>query len=279
MESGGHLDRAARSYGVALSLQPNDPLTAHHLSRVRFLSGDFAGTYRLMDGLSTQIGDDPRLFHVLAMIHHSLDQHDRGDDYFQLSHEAYPEDRWARSADVFYSFSTGRVDRAIDLARTMVDMEPDCYTGLVALADATLAAGDIGGAIPLYERCYSIDPDSRVRGVLRATRTALGFAHLEAGDRSRGEELLAVAEKQAQQALRWGSGSPAWFYELASIYAARGDQQMALNWLERSCQAGWLQHGFLSIDQLFARLRGEPRFSAVEKAMTSTVAEQRVCVS
>lgn len=65
-------------------------------------------------------------------------------------------------------------------------------------------------------------------------------------------------------------------YDLASIHAARGETERALAWLERSCEAGWLQYELLRLDPLFDPLRGDERFEAVGEAMEREVREQRM---
>lgn len=74
----------------------------------------------------------------------------------------------------------------------------------ISTSGARLASGDVEGAIRAYERCYGLGPDSPHGGILRATRTVLGFAHLEGGDPAHGRALLTAAEREDRRALRAG---------------------------------------------------------------------------
>lgn len=274
LESAGRLDASARSFRAALELRPGDPEAGSHLARVIYFAGDFAGALEWMRQRGSGDEEDPRSYHELAMIRHCLGQHDRGDALHERALEARPGDRWAQSTRVYFHIVTGRLDRAVELARGMVDREPDGFRGLVALGDALLARGDLESALRFYERCHALDPDSRNGGTLRATRTALGFTHLRVGDPARGRELLDAAERRTRRALASGSSYGALHYDLASIHAARGETEPALEWLERSCRAGWLQHEFLELDRLFEPLRTESRFRAVGAEMRRVIDQQ-----
>lgn len=275
LESAGRLAEATRSYRGAHELRPSDIETTRHLGRVLLLAGDFAGAFRWLETAFPEGVEDPGALHELGMIRHCLGYHDQGQEFYRQSLDRKPHDRWTQSSHVYWHLVTRRLDRATELARAMVDREPDGFRGIVAMGDAALFCGDVEEAIRHYERSYNLDPDNRNAGTLRSTRTALGFAHLRGGDDARGRRLLDRAERETLRALRSGASAGALCYDLASIYAARGETDRALGWLERSVEAGWLQHELLGVDPLVASLRGKERFAAARKAMERIVAEHR----
>jgi TolB-like protein len=76
-------------------------------------------------------------------------------------------------------------------------------------------------------------------------------------------------EKEAQEALdqliaHWGHGAA---YQIAEIYAWRGDKDRALEWLERAVKQrdGGLVN--VKVDPLLSKLRGDARYTAVLKKM------------
>lgn len=275
LERAGRLDEAIGSYRDALQLQPGHRVAATRLVRVIFWKGDFERTVSCVRELRRHGGDASSMTLERAMVRHCLGQHDLGDDLYRRILDVDPGNRLARSSRVYFSFVSGHRDRAVRQARAAVDREPRSFIGIISLADAVLVAEDFDEAIHLYEQCHSVNPESRNWGTLRSTRTALGFVHLRAGDAARGRRLLDAAERETLKALRAGSTFGGLHYDLASVHAARGETDQALQWLERSRQAGWLQHEFLDLDPIFASLRGDERFEGVRKSMEREVADQR----
>lgn len=278
LENAGRLADAEESYRATLELRPGDPTAASRVGRVLQFAGDLAGALRWLDGISPGEPDDVAQCLGRGMIRHALGQHDRAGDLLRLGLEKDPGNRWIRSVQVFFDRATRRFDLALREARKMLDREPDSFRGHFSLGNVALAAGDGDRALRHLERCWRLDPDGRYAGSLRAVRTALGHAHLRHGDQGRGRELLAAAERKTRAALDAGADAGGLHYDLASIHAARGEDEPALDRLERACRAGWLQHELLGVDPLMASLRGRQRFEAVRQAMERDVAEQRARV-
>lgn len=279
LEAAGRAPEAVQGYRSLLQLRPGHREAIAHLGRSVMFGGDFAEAHRWMERARREADPRPEIDHELAIIHHTLGHDDAGEEFYRRALEEQPGFRWAEGSWIYFDLVKGRPDRARRRADRMVDREPDGFVGRFAAADARLAAEDFEGAIRHYERCYRLDPDSRHSGILRATRTALGFAHLEGGDPARGQELLDAAEIENRRALRAGASYGGLHYDLASIYAARGESERSLEWLARAYRAGWLQHDLLKVDPIFRSLRNHPEFGDLRRAMEQAVDEQRDRVS
>lgn len=275
LEAAGRTPEAVRAYRSLLRFRPNDREAAAHLGRSLLFGGDFADALRWMEGVRRETGPQPELLHELALIHHNLGHDDEGEELYHRTLKEQPGFRWAEGSWIYFDLVKGRPDRARQRADRMVDREPDSFVGRFAAADTRLAAGDFEGAIRHYERCYRLDPDSRHSGILRATRTALGFAHLEGGDPIRGRKLLDAAETEDRRALHAGASYGGLHYDLASIHAARGEIEQALDWLGSAYRAGWLQHDLLKVDPILRRLHGHEEYEAIRQTMERSVEEQR----
>lgn len=275
LEAAGRAPEAVGAYRQLLQLRPNHRDAAAHLGRSILFGGDFAGALRRIEDGRREVGPKPELLFELGMAHHCLGHDDQGQELYARTLEERPDYRWAEGSWIYFDLVKGRPDRARRRADRMVDREPDGFVGLFAAADTRLAAGDFEGAIRHYERCYRLDPDSRHSGILRATRTALGFAHLEGGDPLRGRELLDAAENEDRRALHAGASYGGLHYDLASIHAARGEVEQALDWLGRAYRAGWLQHDLLRVDPLLRSLHGRQDYEEIGLAMERSVEEQR----
>ncbi|HVS04476.1 MAG TPA: hypothetical protein VMT16_17065, partial [Thermoanaerobaculia bacterium] len=120
------------------------------------------------------------------------------------------------------------------------------------LAEARRFAAE---ALPVYrERVDELPDDSGSRAGLGAMLAILGH----------GEEAAREAERAA--ALAPLEGNP-WLaaeahYSLAVVHTRLGNQEMAIDALERQLEAHtWLSPGSLRADANFAPLRGNPRFA------------------
>ena len=275
LEAAGCAAEAARAYRALLRIQPKNREAASHLGRSLMFTGEFAAALSWMDLALTESGPRPGLLHETAIIHHCLGHTHEGDELYQRTLEAVPGFRWAEGSRLYWDLVRGRLDRVRRGAEQILAREPDSPIGLATAADVRMAAGDFEAAVRYYERCYQLDPGSRHSGTLRATRTALGFAHLRGGDPGRGRELLRAAEVEDRRALRTGAGYGGLHYDLASIHAARGQTEPALDWLESAFRAGWLQHELLAVDPVFASLRGDDRVEDIRRAMERTIRDQR----
>lgn len=275
LEVGGRLEEAIRGYRTLLKLRPGHLEATAHLGRTLNFTGDFDRALRWTERVRRTRGPEPEVLHELGMIHYCLGQDEEGEEAYSRALERKPDFRWAQGSWNYFDVTKGRRRRARERADRMLEREPDGFIGLTAAGNLRVLEGEFEEAIRYYEHCYRLDPDSRHNGILRATRTVLGAAHMRAGDPSRGRELLAEAEHQGVRALEAGASFGGLYYDLASIYAVRGESERALDWLGRAYRAGWLQHEFLDEDSLMDPLRGEARLAEVRAAMKRSVREQR----
>jgi tetratricopeptide (TPR) repeat protein len=122
-------------------------------------------------------------------------------------------------------------------------MDPDFGVARSFLGRALLQLGEIERAIAEFKQsrheviglAADIPVALALSGRTEAARAAL------AGLLSRPREVMGI--------------------DLASIYAALGETDAALTWLEHAVEAG--PFGFFAVDPVFKGLRGQPRFEAL----------------
>ena len=92
------------------------------------------------------------------------------------------------------------------------------------------------------------------------TRVTLGYALARAGNREYSEALL----KELEEKLKHDYVSPV---ELATLHLGLGNNQQALDWMERSCdeRRGWM--AYLNVHPILDPVRNEPRFKALVEKM------------
>jgi tetratricopeptide (TPR) repeat protein len=87
------------------------------------------------------------------------------------------------------------------------------------------------------------------------------------------DSILSGDQAEARAAAK--SGADWSGYELAAMYALRGDSKEALDILERVSQQGENDYRYVARDPFFARLRTNPRFRAIVAKMESDVGAMR----
>ena len=137
-------------------------------------------------------------------------------------------------------------ERAAERYREALEMEPGFTLAHYYLGAALLQLGSYGEAVSSLRKVKAVDYQQQVTA-------QLGCAYARAGRRA--EALGALRELRAMR--RRGYVSP---YMEALVYAALGEKEEALGWLERAHgeRAPWMV--FLRVEPCFDALRSEPRF-------------------
>lgn len=107
-------------------------------------------------------------------------------------------------------------------------------------------------------RAIQLDPKRVVREVKYHPVVYLAHLYAVSGEREKASQLLAEA-KQREERL-----GVVWAYGYALIQLGFGDNERAIDWLERSYQAketGIIP--YIQFDPLLNPLRGDPRFEAL----------------
>ena len=174
----------------------------------------------------------------------------------------------------------GRLPEAIAALRKAVELDPLAGDSWAQLGRMLNASGQLPLARQALSRALEITPES-------------DFAHFHLGETdllegkpqdalalyqhagNYGPAGVAMAEyslghaKESQQALdeqiaKYAQGSA---YQVAEIYAWRGEKDKAFEWLDRA----YAQHdgglSFIKNDPLIAKLRGDPRYAAMLKKL------------
>jgi adenylate cyclase len=172
----------------------------------------------------------------------------------------------------------GRLPEAVEVARKMVDADPLSSTAWERLAFYQMDSGDLDGSRRSLNHALELEPDFAFAFFL------LGITEVLSGRNNEGLESfnrltyrpgrlfgIALAEQalghrqESQKALdelivENAQGNA---YQIAEIYAFRGDNDESLKWLERA----YAQHdggmSSMNLDPLLRNLRGDSRFKAL----------------
>ena len=146
-------------------------------------------------------------------------------------------------------YIAGRYEDAIALAEKNLELAPNFFFTHWVLGVSYRQAGNMEKALDHLRRSVSLS------GIL-ALKGDLGVALAMSGRETEARELLAGLE--AESRMRYVS--PQW---PAVIYAALGEKETALLYLEKAWEVRAIQLLWIRVDPNFDPLRGEPRFEAI----------------
>lgn len=184
----------------------------------------------------------------------------------------------------------------LDQLRILLEVERDAPAGVLArlrdaehrwsehpefrafAADVRVFLGDPGGARAELERLFTTAPDiDGVWATHRSVRTNLAFALQQLGERERAATLYDEALRYNLARIEQGSTVVGRRIDVAAILAVRGDPA-AIEWLEKAFDAGYRANRLLARDPMFASLRSDPRFLALQERMAAATARERARV-
>ncbi len=161
---------------------------------------------------------------------------------------------WAWHFLATYQNGSGKPDLAREAASRAVEIAPEHVLALRALGISELLMGKPAEALRIFER--------HPTEVMRLTGTAL--AQHDLGN--------AAEDRRALETLRarFGDREP---YEIALVYAWRGERDAAFEWLERAYElrggrgVSRLHFRSLKYDPLLRKIRDDPRYAALLRKM------------
>ncbi len=171
----------------------------------------------------------------------------------------------------------GNTDKALMLAEGIARDLPDTAYALVGAASMAYMAGDFERAVTWAQEAWQLEPDN-VLGYWHHNEVLLGLSLLYSGSRDEADlifqSVIETYAKRVEQGERdWGLE-----WDLATIYAARGESEKAMDWFERAYEGGFRFSRWPPVDPAFDEFRDHPRYQAVMAKMESEIAAMRARV-
>lgn len=176
----------------------------------------------------------------------------------------------------------GRFDRALTLARRAAELDTLNTSALMNLALTAFYAGRLDESIEVFRKIHDLDPErANIHALLAQVYLAQGrveearAALEEEKDpffRLPVESMIARAVgrgRESDEALeafigRFGKGNA---YQIAQVFAYRGEADRALEWLETAYKDRDGGLYLTKVDPYLGALRGDPRFAAFLRKM------------
>jgi hypothetical protein len=149
------------------------------------------------------------------------------------------------------------------------------FEGLSAAIQVLL--GDYQDVRSFIERQAEIAPAARLY-VFGTPRNLFAQVLLDEGEDARAAALFEKTLQTHEAMYAEGRGWPDRWLESAAIHALLGRPDEALQWLQRSFDAGFYAPSLLAVDRRFATLRDDPRFQGIVAQMADAQEAQRARV-
>lgn len=147
----------------------------------------------------------------------------------------------------------GQVDVAIDQLRRLTELNRDFPLGYTYLADAFIEKGDIEAAVETVENA-AVSLDDPI------CLAAVAYVYAKAGRRD--SALTKLDELESSPML-----AHALPVQIAQVYLGLGDEDRAIEWVERAIQTSSVWLTWLGVEPAFHRLRSNPRFAALTQGL------------
>jgi eukaryotic-like serine/threonine-protein kinase len=180
---------------------------------------------------------------------------ERYDEAIEVQRRAHALEPLVHRMDLVTTFlRAGRYDEALRAVTRVLEVEPDLALAHATLGWIHLLTGKPEQGIGELERAVALLPESTL--FLAQLGQALG----QVGRTEQARTILRRLEETSRQ--RYVSP-----YHMAYVYTGLGEQDQALDWLERACEQR--SGGVFGVKGsfLFASLRSQPRFQALLRKM------------
>lgn len=168
-----------------------------------------------------------------------------------------------------------RFAEASALADQVLRLAPTDRQARENAAEVYLVSGKLSEAERVLRKLVAENGSPDATGSRMTSFSALGWLCLQTGRQTEGNELLAKARGHEAEALETAPSHPAHFYSLAATCAALGEKEVALQYLRKAVESGWLEGRYARVDPRWIPLRSDQEWEKIIKGTENRLAELR----
>jgi tetratricopeptide (TPR) repeat protein len=214
----------------------------------------------------------------------TLGNHDRAEELLRRGLEDHPDNRYLIFNIVLSLVQRGAHDEAIGYGESLVERDPGNIDNLIAAGMANWYAPRDSAAVALLEQAMQMagGEDPTIGWWMTYVSTALGDLYMKTGRHDEAEAMFdrseaAYLDRNREAGEGWG-----YMYDLARVYASRGEREEALRWLRKAVRFGFPEVYLAKADPMMAALRGDSEYERLLeereeriRAMRGSVDKQR----
>jgi tetratricopeptide (TPR) repeat protein len=278
-EAMGRLDDAEAQYRQAVDINPMSIGSLQALAEFEaYVRGRFVLAVPLQRKAVQLAPENAYLVGTLAQLYMDLEDDTRAAELLDEAVNRWPDRTNVNVMAALLARYRGDQLSATRYARKILETSPKHLAGILHLADADLARGDVAAAREKFAFAYPeffapVPPeiDAGNRGLAISVASIL----LAAGEADRARVLLDRSERSLRDLPRRGVHA---YIDDAEIRALRGDRAGALRALQAAVKAGWrgpFWRAQLLYSRQFIALRSAPEFQVAVAEIRRDLARQR----
>ena len=251
----GWARKALQAYLRAVDLDPNNRAAISNISVSYLGSGDLD---KAMKWALKALEIDPTSewpYFNMGLVYFVLGWHQRAEEFLTRSLEIKPDFNGSLLALTELYVVQNKLGLASETARRLLSLDPSGTVYLFNAARIALWSGDYVRTREYCEKAIAVESDS-----VEWVGAPLVFVLKKLGRHSEAQELFDRSLKLNQKWINQGDEGFDVRRTLAALYAAHGDKENALHWLQEAYDAGWLGNFWPQKYPLYENLWNEPSF-------------------
>jgi len=247
----------------AVDLNPNSYTALYFLGRMYEDVGEYDKALPL---LKKAMAVSPAMsgpYSVIGDCYVGLDDYQQGEEWLKKALEIQPDSHNPHDALFHLYLAAGRLEEAIMEGQKILSLNPDRQSNFLYPGRAERFAGHLDKAQSYLEKAGS------------GAAVDLGYVYWKTGKRDQAQKLLqSVLVTFKNEA---DSGNESWKVRrnIAGINAILGNKEEALQWLQKTIDAGFLFYRYIARDPTFESLRDDERFKQIMDKTRARVDEMR----
>ena len=220
--------------------------------------------------------NNPLLLFRIGSVERILGNRERARDFIQQALEEFPDQPVLHTNIVYMLIEEEKYDEAIQYSEELVGKYPDNHR-LTALAGLTYwLTGNESKATEYLEQVVELPGQDPLIGWWGTySSTVLGHLYKHAGHTEQADAMFANSMKGYKNRLTEGAEGWGYMFDLARVYAVKGEKDKALQWLSQANEFGFPEYYMASIDPMLEEMKDVPDFRQIMADMESRIEEMR----
>ncbi|MFI5253611.1 MAG: protein kinase [Bacteroidota bacterium] len=270
----GNPGRAEENYKKALELNPNFYQALMNLGGIYFERSEYSKGIRFtkeaLKLAPTELGPYENITRGFLWI----GDIENARKYTEILKELNSKSDQLYTLQAQICLREGKTKDAIVFADSALSNNPKDPLIYCFAATMRLLTGDINGSKVYFEKIVTADSAAFSFPSDINNTTYLGYIYLKLGKRDFAEKLFNNSVKRDFEDMKGSPKEPSMPYDLAGIFAMRGNKEEGYKWLEEAVKKGFIDYRFALLEPTFENIRNEKRFQDMIAAMKKSSEEQ-----
>jgi serine/threonine protein kinase/Tfp pilus assembly protein PilF len=270
-------DKSLEENLKAIKLNPNFNIAMHNLAWIYLNLGNFEEAFHWIQKARRVNPTFASTYLGLGLLYLHIGNYEEANQWLDLAYDIHPDLKPNPTiAAVMISLLTNNQKIAQSKIRYILNRISDDVGIFIAAGDVALYSGNPSKAGEYYQKALVINPKAWHPFTGVNATTSLGFILRKTNHHAEAEEMLEYSMSLNEESLAQGSQWWGIAYDMAAIYAIRGDSRTCYQWLEKAIAGGFRLYSWLSIDPLFEEFRNDPKYFEITQKLESEVSAMGV---